>query len=73
MTMPNIFGEPERKGSQGRIPESKRASHKLFQKINITIDPDTFDRLEQYCEDHERARSWVIQKALADWLTSQGY
>ena len=71
--MPNIFGEPERKGSQGRIPESKRSSHKLFQKINCTIDPDTFDRLEQYCEDNERARSWVIQKALADWLKSQGY
>lgn len=71
--MPNIFGEPERKGSQGRVPESKRPSHKLFQKINCTIDPDTFDRLEQYCEDNERARSWVIQKALADWLTSQGY
>ena len=71
--MPNFFGEPERKGSQGRIPESKRPSHKLFQKINCTIDPDTFDRLEQYCEDNERARSWVIQKALADWLKSQGY
>lgn len=71
--MPNIFGEPDRKGSQGRVPESKRPSHKLFQKINCTIDPDTFDRLEQYCEDNERARSWVIQKALADWLTSQGY
>lgn len=71
--MPNIFGEPERKGSQGRVPESKRPSHKLFQKINCTIDPDTFDRLEQYCEDNERARSWVIQKALADWLKSQGY
>ena len=71
--MPNFFGEPERKGSQGRVPESKRSSHKLFQKINCTIDPDTFDRLEQYCEDNERARSWVIQKALADWLKSQGY
>ena len=71
--MPNFFGEPERKGSQGRIPESKRSSHKLFQKINCTIDPDTFDRLEQYCEDHERARSWVIQKALDAYLTSKGY
>lgn len=71
--MPNFFGEPERKGGQGRIPDSKRGSYKLFQKVNISIDPDTFERLERYCADEERARSWVIQKALADWLASKGY
>ena len=71
--MPNLFGEQERKGSQGRIPDSKRPQYKLYQKVNITIDPETFNRLEKYCEDQERARSWVIQKALAEWLTSQGY
>lgn len=71
--MPNFFGEPERKGGQGRVPESKRPQYKLYQKVNVTIDPETFARLEQYCEDNERARSWVIQKALADWLASQGY
>ena len=63
----------ERKGSSGRIPDSKRERHRLFQKVNISIDPDTFDRLEQYCVDEDRARSWVIQKALDDWLTKRGY
>ena len=71
--MPNIFGEPERKGSQGRIPDSKRSKHKLFQKVNISIDPETFDRLEKYCEEQERAISWVIQKAVSEWLTGKGY
>jgi hypothetical protein len=73
MTMPNLFGEQERKGSQGRIPDSKRSKHKLFQKVNISIDPETFDRLEKYCEEQERARSWVIQKAVSEWLTGKGY
>lgn len=63
----------ERKGSSGRIPDSKRERHRLFQKVNISIDPDTFDRLEQFCIDNDRARSWVIQKALDLWLTEQGY
>lgn len=71
--MPNFFGEPERKGSSGRIPDSKRSSHKLFQRLNITIDPDTYERLEKYCEETERARSWAIQKAVDYWLKSQGY
>ena len=63
----------ERKGSSGRIPDSKRGRHRLFQKVNISIDPDTFDRLEDYCADQDRARSWVIQKALDSWLTDKGY
>lgn len=71
--MPNIFGEQERKGSQGRIPDSQRSRHKLFQKVNVSIEPNIFERLEKYCEEQERARSWVIQKALDSWLESNGY
>lgn len=69
----DIFGNPERRGSSGRIPDSKRSQHKLFQRVNTTIDPETFDRLEKYCAEEERARSWVIQKALDKWLTEHGY
>lgn len=71
--MPNIFGEKERKGSQGRIADSQRPNHKLFQKVNVSIEPNIFDRLETYCQEQERARSWVIQKALDSWLESNGY
>lgn len=71
--MPNALGDPERKGSAGRVSDKLRNRHKLFQKVNVSIDPDTFDRLESYCADEERSRSWVIQKALAAWLESKGY
>lgn len=71
--MPNYLGEPERKGSSGRVPDKARERHRIFPKVNVSIDPDTFDRLEKYCEDEERARSWVIQKALDAWLESKGY
>ena len=69
----DIYGNPERRGSSGRIPDSKRESHKLFQRVNVTIDPDTYERLERFCADQERARSWAIQKAVSDWLKQQGY
>lgn len=71
--MPDIFGNIERKGSSGRVSDKLKDRHKLFQKVNVSIDPDTFERLERYCADEERARSWVIQKALDLWLTSKGY
>lgn len=69
----DVFGNPERRGSSGRVPDSKRQEHKLFQRVNVTIDPETYERLEQYCADHERARSWAIQKAVSEWLKQQGY
>lgn len=69
----DVFGNPERRGSSGRIPDSKRQEHKLFQRVNVTIDPETYERLERYCSDHERARSWAIQKDVSDWLQSKGY
>lgn len=69
----DVFGNPERRGSSGRIPDSKRQEHKLFQRVNITLDPDTYERLERFCADQERARSWAIQKAVSEWLKQQGY
>lgn len=71
--MADIFGNPERRGSAGRVPDSQRSRHKLYQKVNVSINPEIFERLEKYCEDEERARSWVIQKALDAWLSEKGY
>ena len=71
--MTDLLGNRERRGSSGRIPDSKRPDHKLTQKVNVSIEHDTFERLEAYCHDNERARSWVITKAVADWLDKQGY
>jgi hypothetical protein len=69
----DIFGNPERRGSSGRIPDSKRDKHQLYQRVNTTIEPSVFERLEKFCADEERARSWVIQKALDYYLSSKGY
>lgn len=71
--MPNPFGDDERRGSQGRIPDAKMDRYTLYQRVQVTIDPETFERLERYCKDEERARSWVIQKAVAMFLESKGY
>ena len=71
--MSDIFDSKGRRGHQGRIPDSLRGQTKLFQKINVSIEPSVFERLERYCEDEERARSWCITKALDYWLESKGY
>lgn len=66
-------GTPERKGGSGRVPNSKIDHHRIFPRVNVTIEPDLFDRLENFCAEEERARSWVIQKALEMYLSSKGY
>ena len=38
-----------------------------------TCPPDLHARLVKYCEDEERAKSWVIQKELDAWRTNKGY
>lgn len=69
----HLDGTPERKGSAGRIPNSKADRHRVYPRVNITIEPELFDRLEDYCAKEERARSWVIQKALEMYLGTKGY
>ena len=62
----------KRIGSGGRPPlGSPQGSHS--RQLNLTIPLDLFDRLEKFCEDDERAKSWVIQKALEAWLDGRGY
>ena len=62
----------KRIGSGGRPPPgSPQGSHS--RQLNLTIPLDLFDRLEKFCEDDERAKSWVIQKALEAWLDGRGY
>ena len=44
-----------------------------FERFNITLPPSIAERLEKYRKDEERPRSWVIQKALDEWLKKKGY
>lgn len=44
-----------------------------FQRYNISLPPSIAERLEKYRQDEDRPRSWVIQKALDEWLKKKGY
>ena len=71
--MPDLFGKPQRKGASGRVPDSRADNYQKFVNERYTCPTDLHARLVKYCEDEERAKSWVIQKALDAWLTNKGY
>ena len=54
-----IEGNPEEEG--------------LYVRTNITLPPSLLQRLDKYCKEEERPRSWTIQKAVAEWLEKKGY
>ena len=71
--MPDLFGKPQRKGAYGRVPDSRTDNYQKFVNERYTCPPDLHARIVKFCEDEERAKSWVIQKALDAWLTNKGY
>lgn len=44
-----------------------------FERVQITLPPSIMERLEKYRKEEERPRSWVIQKAIDEWLKNHGY
>ena len=44
-----------------------------FERVQITLPPSIMERLEKYRKEEARPRSWVIQKALDEWLKKKGY
>lgn len=54
-----IEGNPEEEG--------------LYLRTNITFPPSLMKRLDKYCKDEERPRSWAVQKAVSEWLEKKGY
>lgn len=44
-----------------------------FKDYHISLPNSIIERLEKYMKDEERPRSWVIQKALNEWLKKKGY
>lgn len=71
--MQDSVGKKRRKGSAGRIPASRAAGYQKYIKEVYTCPPDIHARLLKFCDDEERAKSWVIQKALDAWLSGKGY
>jgi len=56
-------GRP-RYGSEKRPP---------YAKIGISLPQDILERLDKYCGDEERDRSFVIKRAVDAWLKERGY
>lgn len=62
----------QRRGSGGR-PRFGTPRDEKCERLNITITHDLSERLEKFCVEDERAKSWVIQKTLEKWLSERGY
>lgn len=62
----------QRRGSGGR-PAFGSPERELYERLQLTLPPELNARLTKYCDDDERAKSWVVQKALDKWLTEKGY
>lgn len=56
-------GRP-RYGSEKRPP---------YARLGITLPQEILERLDKYCGDEERDRSFAIKRALDDWLKERGY
>ena len=46
----------------------KRPEEEHCQKMSISFTPEQMKAVSDYCQRNERAISWVIRKALDDWL-----
>lgn len=68
-----ILNAPRRRGASGRVPDKKKTAYQPYVNERYTCPPDLHARMVQFCNDEERAKSWVIQKALDAWLTERGY
>ena len=42
-------------------------------KQNFSITPELLNRIIKYCQDEERSMSWVVRKAVDQWLKDRGY
>lgn len=42
-------------------------------KYSSSLPPEVWERLERYCKDDERDKSYAIRKALEVWLGERGY
>lgn len=56
------------RGSEGRPSNKEKESHETFRRINISLPIEICIQLDAYCEQTERARSWVIKKAVEEYL-----
>jgi len=44
-----------------------------FTDLHISLPNSIRERLERFMKEEDRNRSWVIQRALDEWLKKRGY
>lgn len=49
--------------ARGKLPDDEKCI-----KVSISFTPKQYEELLKYCQKEERSMSWVIRKALAEWL-----
>lgn len=60
-------------GRNQRGIEGDPAEEGLYQRVNVTFPPSILKRLDKFMKAEDRPRSWVIQKAVDEWLKERGY
>lgn len=50
------------------MANQKKDDKDKYVKTTISFEPEQYKKMISYCEREERSASWVIRKALAEWL-----
>ena len=53
--------------------EGNPAEEGLYLRVNVSMPPSLMKRLDKFMKAEDRPRSWVIQKAVDEWLKDKGY
>lgn len=53
------------------MPPKKPDSEKAI-RINTSLPPDLYKRVEKFCNQEERSYAWIVQKALTEYLEKRG-
>ena len=59
--------------SERREGMGRPRSENKFIKKDITLEPEQLRKLTEYCEMIDRPVSWVIRKALEEYLVNNAY
>lgn len=57
-------------GGRSRRGEEETGNYQCY---HVSLPPSIIERLEKCMKEEERPRSWIIQKALDEWLKKKGY
>lgn len=44
-----------------------KSDTELCVRVSVSFEPEDYQWVVKYCEQHDRTIAWVVRKALADW------